>query len=103
MKYYQVLISAENKQQANIILDTLLAKKIIFGGPVLEGPAKFWWKEEVCEMNYAYILTYTREDLKDKVIQEAEKASEEEVCMISFMPFEGNQALTDLLDKTFES
>lgn len=102
-KYYQVLISAENKEQANTILDALLEKKVIFGGPVLEGPAKFWWKGEICEMNYAYILTYTRADLKDRVVTEAEKASEEEVCMVSFMPFEGNDALKKLLDDTFDS
>lgn len=101
MQYYQVLISAENKEQANTILDALLEQKLIFGGPILEGPAKFWWKGEICEMNYAYILTYTRADLKEKLIAEAEKASDEEVCMISFMPFEGNPALEELLDNTF--
>lgn len=103
MNYYQVLISAENKEQANTILDSLLQKKVIFGGPVLEGPSKFWWKGEICEMNYAYILTYTREDLREEVIEEAEKASEEEVCMVSFMPFEGNDALIKLLNNTFDS
>ena len=52
-----VLISAEDKEQADTILDALLEKKLIFGEPILEGPAKFWWKGEICEMNYAYILT----------------------------------------------
>lgn len=103
MKYHQVLISAEDKKQANLILDVLLEKKLIFGGPVLEGPAKFWWKGEICEMNYAYILTYAPATLKDEVVKEAEKASEEEVCMISFLPFEGNDALIKLLDDTFEN
>ena len=59
-QYLHVLISAENVEQANVILDALLAKKLVFGGPVLSGPAKFWWKGEICEMHYAYILTYTR-------------------------------------------
>lgn len=101
MKYLQVLISAENVEQANIILDALLPQKLIFGGPVLQGPAKFWWKGEICEMNYAYILTYTREDLKDRMIAEAEKASSEEVCMVSCIPMEANDALIKLLDATF--
>jgi uncharacterized protein involved in tolerance to divalent cations len=103
MQYYHVLISAENKEQANTILDALLVKKLIFGGPILEGPAKFWWKGEICEMNYAYILTYTREDLKERMITEAEQASVEEVCMVSLMPLEGNEALIKLLADTFDS
>ncbi|MFT5036962.1 MAG: hypothetical protein ACI9VM_000534 [Candidatus Azotimanducaceae bacterium] len=44
MKYKQVLISAETFEQADHILDVLLEKKLILGGPVLQGPAKFWWK-----------------------------------------------------------
>lgn len=103
MKYYQVLISAENKKQAIVMLDALLGKKLILGGPILEGPAKFWWEGEIVEMDYAYILTYTREDLKDQMMKVAEQASAEEVCMISCIPFEGNVALTELLDDTFDS
>ena len=102
MQYYQVLISAENKDQANQILDALLAEKLILGGPILEGPAKFWWKGEICEMNYGFILTYTREDLKSALIEVAEQASEEEVCMISFLPLEANNALIGLLEATFK-
>lgn len=102
MTYYQVLISAEDKEQATAILDALLAKKLILGGPILEGPAKFWWKGEIVEMNYAYIVTYTTEKLKDAVIEEATKASEEEFPMLSFIPFEGNQKLIELIDQTLE-
>ncbi len=51
--------------------------------------------------DYCFIITYTREDLKQQLIEEAEKASVEEVCMISFIPFEGNAALIKLLEDTF--
>ena len=81
-------------------MDALLEKKLILGGPILEGPAKFWWKGKIVEMNYAYILTYTTEKHKAAVIEEATKASEEEVPMISFMPLEGNEALIKLIDQT---
>lgn len=101
MKYHHVLINAENVEQANMILDALLKKKLIFGGPVLQGPAKFWWKGEICEMNYAYILTYAPVKNKDEMIVAAEAASAEEICMVSCMPFEGNAALEKLLDETF--
>ena len=83
--HYQVFISAENKEQATNILDALLKKKLILGGPILEGPAKFLWKEEIVEMNYAYILTYTLEKHKTAIIEETTKVSEEEIPMISFL------------------
>lgn len=100
MNYYQVLISAESREQANTILDALLVKKLVLGGPILEGPAKFWWKGEIIEMNYAYVLTYTTEKLKEEVIRVVSIASAEEVPMISFTQFEGNPPLLELIDST---
>jgi uncharacterized protein involved in tolerance to divalent cations len=100
MQYLQVLISAENKEQANTILDALLVKKLVLGGPIMEAPAKFWWKGEIVEMGYVYILTYTTDKLKQTVIDEYERVSEEEVPMISFMPLEGNKKLLELIDQT---
>lgn len=100
IKYYQAWVSAENKDQANIILDTLLKNKLILGGPILEGPAKFWWKGQIVGMNYAYIVTYTIDSLKHKIIEECRKVSVEEVPMISFIPFECNEELTKLIDET---
>ncbi len=102
MKYCQVLISAEHVEMANVILDGLLEKKLIFGGPVLTGPAKFWWKGEICEMDYAYILTYCPVEKKDEMVAEAERLSLEEVCMVSCIPMEANDALISLLGKTFQ-
>ena len=83
------------------ILQHLIEKRLAFGGPVLNGPAKFLWKSEVVEHDYAFIVTYTREDLKDQLVAEAERVSVEDVCMISFIPFEGNAALIRLLDDAF--
>lgn len=100
MKYYQVFISAEDKQQAEVILNTLLTKKLVLGGPVFEGPAKFWWKKEIISMNYCYVLTYTTEFLKQKMMDEAIKASVEEVPMISLIPMEVNPKLARLIDET---
>jgi uncharacterized protein involved in tolerance to divalent cations len=98
--YYQVFISAENTEQANTILDALLKQKLILGGPILSGPAKFWWKGEIVEMGYCYILTYTKAELKEAIIKEVERISVEEVPMISFTPFEGNKKLESLIDET---
>ncbi|MBI4134826.1 MAG: divalent cation tolerance protein CutA [Candidatus Sungbacteria bacterium] len=100
MKYFQVLISSENKKQADTILDALLAKKLILGGSTLEGPAKFWWKAEIVSMDYCYILTYTKVELKEKIIEAVNQTTEEEVPMISFIPFEANPKLEQLIDQT---
>jgi uncharacterized protein involved in tolerance to divalent cations len=103
MQYYQVFISAENKEQANHILDALLEKKLILGGPIIEGPAKFWWKEKIVSMDYCYLLTYTKENLKQEIIEEAKNLSEEEIPMISFIEIEGNPELLKLIDETLLS
>ncbi|RCG32773.1 hypothetical protein DQ384_04680 [Sphaerisporangium album] len=116
MQYYQVFISAEQTAQAHRILDALMAKQLVLGGPVVGGPARFLWnfKESdvpaemrehklfTLEQDYNYIITYTREDLKAELIDVAESASLEEVCMISFLPIETNRSLKELLDATFE-
>jgi uncharacterized protein involved in tolerance to divalent cations len=102
MTYYQVFISAENKEQANNILDTLLEKHLVLGGPILEGPAQFWWKGERIEMGYAYLLTYTTEKHKEEVLRVAGEASREEVPMISLIPFDGNPELLKLIDETID-
>lgn len=116
MQYYQVFISAEQTSQAFRILDALMARQLAFGGPVVGGPAKFLWnfKESdvpegmrehklfTLDQDYNYIITYTREDLKDELVEVAESASLEEVCMISFLPMEINRSLRVLLDASFE-
>ena len=101
-KFYQVLISAELRTQGLRLLEHLISKHLIFGGPVLNGPARFLWKNEIVEHDYSWIITFTREDLKDELIREAEKESAEAICMISFTPFEGSPALQALLEEAFE-
>ena len=115
MQYYQVLISAEQTTQGLRILEHLMAKQLVLGGPVFNGPSKFLWNFKasavpqgmqkdglyIDEHDYCFAITYTREDLKKQLIEEAEKASVEEVCMISFIPMEGNSALIKLLEGTF--
>ena len=112
--YYQVVISAEQTVQANRILDALLAARLVLGGPIVGGPAKFLWNFATTnadvsaqtaalgvvavEQDYRLILTYTRAELKERVIAAAEAASLEKICMISFLPMEPNRALAELID-----
>jgi hypothetical protein len=100
-KYFQVLISAELRTQGMRLLEHLIRKHLIFGGPVLSGPARFLWKNEIVEHDYCWILTFTREDLRDELIREAEGHSVEAICMISFTPFDGSPAFQALLEEAF--
>lgn len=116
MQYYQVFISAEQTAQAYRILDALMARQLVFGGPVVGGPARFLWnfkdsdvpetmrehKLYTLDQDYNFIISYTREDLKDELVEVAESAALEEVCMISFLPMEPNRSLRLLLDASFE-
>ena len=100
-KFYQVLISAELRTQGLRLLEHLISKRLIFGGPVLSGPARFLWKNEIVEHDYCWIITFTREDLRDELIKEAERESAEAICMITFSPLDGSPAMQALLEEAF--
>ena len=102
-KYLQVMISCEIRQQGLNILQALIEKQLAFGGPIFSGPAKFLWKSEIVEHDYCYLFTFTREDLRDDLIREAESVSVEAICMMSFSPLDGNKALMRILEDTFEN
>ena len=101
MKCLQVMISSEQRAQALRLLDHLLRKRLIFGGPVFNGPARFLWKNEIVEHDYCWTITFTREDLRDELIREAETESAETICMITFTPFDGSPAMHALLEQAF--
>src|SRR3990167_184007 len=92
-KYLQVYISAENKEQVDRILNSLLNKKLVAGGLILNAPARFWWKGEITDMDYYNILVFTKEEHKKVIIEDVRKTSVEEVPMIWFVQFDGNKEL----------
>lgn len=97
-KYLQVYISAENKNQADTILNSLLTKKLVAGGLLLSGPSRFWWKEEIVSMDYYNISAFTIEKHKHTIIEDVKKTSVEEVPMVWFVAFEGNEELLKWID-----
>lgn len=99
-KYLWVTISAENQQQADEIMNSLLEKKIITGGQMLNAPARFLWKGEITNLDYFILTAYTLQKHKEQIITEVEKVSIEEVPMITFLPFDGNQILLDWIEET---
>lgn len=100
MKYFQVQISAENKEQADEILNSLLEKKLVTGGQLISAPARFLWKGEIANMDYFTITSFTTEAKKEAIIEDVKKTSIEEVPMIQFISFEGNPELLKWIDET---
>lgn len=100
MKYYQVQISAENKEQADKILNSLLEKKLVTGGQIINAPARFLWKGEITDMDYYSITSFTTQNHKEAIIEDVRKNSIEEIPMIQFIPFEGNEELLKWIDQT---
>lgn len=101
--YYEVKISAENQEQADVIMNSLLEKKLATGGQFIETPARFLWKGEVVDMNYVTIYCYTISALKGALIEDVERTSIEEVPMITFVaPDDMNKKLRDWISKTLE-
>jgi hypothetical protein len=43
-EFYQVMISSELRTQGLRLLERLIAKRLIFGGPVFNRPARFLWR-----------------------------------------------------------
>ena len=101
MLYYEVKISAENQEQADTTLNSLLAKKLVTGGQFIHAPARFLWKGEVTDMDYVTITTYTNDKHKDAVIEDVRKTSAEDVPMITFvLPNDINEELRNWIDST---
>lgn len=85
MIFYEVKISAESQTQADIILGSLLEKRLVTGGQFLSTPARFLWKGEVTDMTeYITITSYTIDLHKDAIVDDVRLTSAEEVPMVTF-------------------
>lgn len=100
-QYFEVKISAENQEQAGIILNSLLSKKLVTGGQFIVTPARFLWKGQVQDMDYVTITSYTIDKHKEAVMEDVRATSQEEVPMITFIaPDDLNKELRDWIDET---
>ncbi len=100
--YYEVKISAEDQAQADVILNSLLEKRLVTGGQFIVAPARFLWKGAVEDMpEYVTITSYTTDAQKDAVIEDVRQTSAEEFPMVTFIAPDGlNQELRDWIDET---
>ena len=103
MKYFEVYISAENQEQADRILNSLLEKKLVTGGQFLKAPARFLWKGKIHDMaEYITITSFTTDLHKEAIIEDIRKTSVEEVPMVWFVEFEGNEELIKWINSIIE-
>ncbi|MEK7153452.1 MAG: divalent cation tolerance protein CutA [Patescibacteria group bacterium] len=102
--YYEVKISAENQEQAETILNSLLEKKLVTGGQFIVAPARFLWKDEINDMKeYVTVTSYTTDKHKEAVIADVRKTSVEEVPMITFVTADDlNQELRNWINTTLD-
>src|SRR5438045_584764 len=99
--YYEVKVSAENTKQAKALLMSLLEKRLVTGGQIIEAPAHFLWKGKINTMpNYCTIWSYTTGGKKQAVVDEAKRVSVEEVPMIWFTKIDGNEKLLSWIEAT---
>jgi uncharacterized protein involved in tolerance to divalent cations len=99
--YYEVKISAENQEQADIILNSLLEKKLVTGGQFIVFPARFLWKGKVENMSYITMTSYTTDNHNEAVMADIRETSIEEVPMITFVAIDDlNEELKNWIDKT---
>jgi uncharacterized protein involved in tolerance to divalent cations len=99
-EHLQVSISAETKEQADEILNALLAKRLVTGGQILNAPARFLWKGAIVDMNYFTLTSFSLAKNKEEIIREVKKISIEEVPMVTFTCIDGNKELLRWIEKT---
>lgn len=82
------------------ILNSLLDKKLVTGGQIIEAPARFLWKGKIENINYISVTTWTVQKNKDEVIADVKRTSKEDFPMLSFILFEGNKEFTQWIGET---
>jgi len=101
--YYEVKISAENQEQADTILNSLLEKKLATGGQFFASPSRILWKGKIEEMNYVTINSYTTDTHKEALMADVRRTTVEDFPMITFVaPQDMNKELRDWIDITLE-
>jgi len=99
--YYEVKISAENQEQADTILNSLLAERLVTGGQFIVAPARFLWKGKIEDMSYITLTSYTTDKHKEAVIADVHKTSLEDFPMITFVSISDlNGELSRWIDET---
>jgi uncharacterized protein involved in tolerance to divalent cations len=96
----KVEISAENREQADTIINALLGRRLVTGGQFLESPARFLWQGEIVDMGYVTTTSFTLEQHREEIVRVVKDNSVEDVPMIAFFAFTPNRELADWIKST---
>lgn len=99
-KHYQALISATSKEEAKMLLDTMLEKQIVAGGLITHGPSRYWWEGKIVEKEYYNISTFIPERNRSALIEEVKAVSSDKTPIIAFLPMEGTQDFLEWVDES---
>lgn len=94
--YYELKISVPTQNEAKLITQKLLEKKLIACGKISSENSMYWWKDKIYDEDYFNILAYTIEAKKDEIITYIKKIHSDEVPAITFTKIEF--ANTDFLE-----
>ncbi len=97
-EYREAHISAKDEDQANLILNTLLEKKLVTGGLLFIAPARFLWKEKLVDLQYFNITAFTMEKNQKAIIETVKKITNEELPTIWFTEIDGSDELLAWID-----
>jgi uncharacterized protein involved in tolerance to divalent cations len=88
--FCQVLISATNKEEAKLISDNLIKKKLVAGSLITKGDSRYWWEGKIVEKEYYNISAFSIMKNKDKIISEVKKIHTDKCPIIAFTIIDGN-------------
>lgn len=91
MKYCQVTISATSKEEANIISDSLVNKKLIAGSLIINGDSRYWWENKIVEKTYFNIQAFSLFEKKRQIILEVKKIHSDKCPIVAFVSLDGNE------------
>lgn len=80
---YRVLISATKKEEAKRILQTLLEKRLIAGGMIIEGESQYYWNHQVEEKIYYNLSAFTLAKNKQKIIEETKRIHKDDAPIVA--------------------
>lgn len=93
--FYQIIISATTKQEADKISDLLVNKRLIAGSLIIKGQSRYWWEEKIVEKEYYNLQAFSLMKNKQHIINEVEKIHSDKCPIIAFIKIEGNQKFLD--------
>ena len=82
----ELVLTCGSWQQAQIIVDRLLATRLIACAEFIEIKSKFWWKDKITEGNEIKLIMKSHASLFDKVEAEIAKLHSYETFVLQSVP-----------------